>query len=183
TLPFLSKYFVPPNRNNERLSTTFFIAAAGFPYNFLLKAVPIPSDTPREAIVPLSSNTKFSSGWLWSNALIFFAHTTPCCVAACAVGGNGRPSFSFITQAQSPIMKMFSSPGARKSPSTVTFPLVNSNPDLLRTGLPVTPPVQTMVPALISSLSSPTTKQSSLHSNILVLILNSIPRLSRDCLA
>src|SRR5699024_6017118 len=64
-LPFLRMSFGPPIKHNARLSTTFFIAAAGFPVNFVPdKIEPTPSFTPNEATVPLSSNTKFSNGWL-----------------------------------------------------------------------------------------------------------------------
>src|SRR5690625_7443378 len=78
------------------------------------------------------------------------AQVSACCIAACAVGGKGLPASSSITQAQSPRIKVFSNPGARKSPSTVTFPLFSSKPDFVNIELPVTPPVQTTVPALIS---------------------------------
>src|SRR5699024_3029487 len=183
-LPFLSKVFVPPNKKTERLSTTFFIAAAAFPFKgFPSNTLPIPSVTPNDATVPRSWNTKSSNGPPCTKDFTFLAHISACCIAACAVGGNGRPASSSITQAQSPNTNTLSKPGARKSLFTVTFPRVNSNPDSPKTELPVTPPVHTIVPALISSLSSPTIKLSSVHSLIAVPKRNSTTRSANDFFA
>src|SRR5699024_12307216 len=79
----------------ERLSTTIFIAAAGLPFNSVPEnTLPIASVTPSEATVPRSSKINSSKGSSCSNDFIFDAHTSACCIAACAVGGNGRPASS-----------------------------------------------------------------------------------------
>src|SRR5699024_11152029 len=79
TFPFFRIIFIPPNRNNDLLSTTFFIAAAGFPLSSVPSStVPIPTVTPNDATVPLSSNWNFSIGPPLIKATILLAQVSAC---------------------------------------------------------------------------------------------------------